>query len=936
MSTYNNKAYSSPKNIFLSQGLLRFGAKHSSNPFGDETYGLYVDASGNLIYRNLTTSTTLGAAGGGGGGASSWDAIFAGDQSMQLGALATWTIDRNSGNNDILTLTNTGAGSGNIIQITNVGTGSDIRGTAGTWSFSKAGDMTANMAVFAGDAGSTSLTLTAGNAVISAGSLAVTKAADSVAFTVTNNTATSASVVVLVGAGAFTGNTTSSFATLTSGATTGTVLYIPVAALTTGKGINLIGTTALTTGIMLNVESGTTGTSLTGAGRMVYVNHTGTTTNTGILSEFTSAATDETVIFKVTASGALALGTALAVSGSSVTTGFGVTVKDFDALTDGYAVHIASSAAALSSTGRLLLVDHTGATTTSGVLSEFKTAATDETIVVKITTAAMVNGIALNIVGTTGMTSGSLIRLTSSTAAAVATNGIVSLKATGAFTSTSNAGFVDIGADALVGTGTLVNITSSHASQLTNTVFRVAQSGTTSGYSGNVVDISSTSTTGAANVVSITAANTTAGNALYISSGVTTTNGRGILLVANALTTGVGFGFAHTTSVIADGGSMVRLSSSSVDTGGATNGTILDIANTGSVVGTLVKMYSNVASQTATTILDIAQAGATLTAFTDDIVAITGGFSGNSSTGNVLTVTGVNTTAGNVVKIDGSALTTGTGLLVTSAGAIITTGELVSLVANSATTSTGVLRLSATALTDGWAAQFTGGGANFSASGGVLNLAMGAATVGTGLAISSTGVYTGTTGMIGITANSATTGNIVAISATGLTSGAVLKLTTNTTATGEYINCYDGAAVDFKVSRYGAVTIAGNAAGTAALTLTTGDIVTLGGNLNISNKVIFSGIETIAGGGASTAADLAKTLHSVDADAGGDIITLADGTIGQVMFFACPSATGVVTITPSNLAGGTSVTLNAEGDTCILMFVDTQWYIMGGNGYSVI
>ncbi|MFA7662758.1 MAG: hypothetical protein WCX88_02470, partial [Patescibacteria group bacterium] len=306
MASSKGKQFSTPRNIKLKDGLLQFGSTRSSNPFGDASYGLYVNDSGELIFRSTTTSTTLGAAGGG-SSAPSLDAIFQGDQALQLGALASLTIDRNSGNNDVMTLTNTGAGSGQIIQITNAGTGYDIEGTSDTWHFSKAGDMTANKAVFAGDAGSTSLTLTAGNAVISAGSLAVTYATDGAALTVTNDTATSASAVVIAGSGVFTGNTTSSFMTLTaSGLTTGTVLYIPVAGLTTGKAVNIVGTTALTTGIMVNIESGTTGTSLTGAGRMLYVNHTGTATSTGTLAEFTSAATDETVILKVTATGALA------------------------------------------------------------------------------------------------------------------------------------------------------------------------------------------------------------------------------------------------------------------------------------------------------------------------------------------------------------------------------------------------------------------------------------------------------------------------------------------------------------------------------------------------------------------------------------------------------------------------------------------------------
>ena len=105
---------------------------------------------------------------------------------------------------------------------------------------------------------------------------------------------------------------------------------------------------------------------------------------------------------------------------------------------------------------------------------------------------------------------------------------------------------------------------------------------------------------------------------------------------------------------------------------------------------------------------------------------------------------------------------------------------------------------------------------------------------------------------------------------------------------------------------------------------------------NFGDAVVFSVIETIAAGGTSTALSLIKELHSVDADAGGDIFTLADGIIGQIMTITCLSATGVATITPANLSGGTSITLNAAGETVILQFVDTNWYIIGGNAYTVI
>lgn len=741
MSTINGKSFSSPKNINLKEGIVRFNDTFSSNPIDSSSNGIYVNASNQLIFSAQGTSTTLGATGGS-GSIPSLDAIFQGDQTLDLGALSTLTIDRSSGNNDVLTITNTGAGSGDCIQITNVGTGNDIEGTSDTWHFSKAGDMTANKAVFSGDAGSNSLTLTAGDVVFSDGSVTITDADDAASFTLTNNTATSASVVVIAGSGVFTGSTTTSFMTITpSGLTTGTAVYLPLAALTTGVGLQIVGN-AITTGKLLNITSSAGGTQLTGAGRLLYIQHSGTATGTGTLAEITSAAADETVIAKFTASSTLALGSIVSVSGSSMTTGNAINIADLDSLTTGTGITIASAATAITGAGRMLYVNHTGATSTSGTLVEFATAATDETVVCKITTAAMVNGVALSIVGTTGMTSGSLIRATTSTAGAVATNGIYSFKSTGAFTSTSNCGLVDIGASATVA-GTVVHITSSAAGQTTSELLNVTASGYTTGYTGNVVNITGVSTTGAS---------------------------------------------------------------------------------------------------------------------------------------NVLLVTGANTTAGNTVKIDAAAVTTGTGLLVTSAGVIITTGELVSLVANGATTCTGVLRASATALTDGWMAEFTGGGANFTASGGMLNLAMGAATVGTGINITTSGVYTGTTGVIDLNAASATTGILMDINGAGLTSGTAIKInaTEATLTTGKYIDCYDGAASDFTVAKYGATTIAGNASGTAALTVTAGDIVITSGFLVVSANakgITFTG--TGSNGGVlknlknAAASGLSGTQKDIEIDIGG-------------------------------------------------------------------
>lgn len=94
--------------------------------------------------------------------------------------------------------------------------------------------------------------------------------------------------------------------------------------------------------------------------------------------------------------------------------------------------------------------------------------------------------------------------------------------------------------------------------------------------------------------------------------------------------------------------------------------------------------------------------------------------------------------------------------------------------------------------------------------------------------------------------------------------------------------------------------------------------------------------ETIAAGGTTTALSLTKTVHYIDADAGGDIFTLAAGTEGQTMYILMKSSTGTATITPSALAGGTSVTFNAVGDSVVLQYMDSKWFIVGGNSYAIV
>lgn len=245
--------------------------------------------------------------------------------------------------------------------------------------------------------------------------------------------------------------------------------------------------------------------------------------------------------------------------------------------------------------------------------------------------------------------------------------------------STSATAFTVTNTGIFVGTGGVVAITANSATSPTS-IFVITANGITSGGVGlitstgtlvttaSLLTLTANSATTAAGIFRVNANGLTTGAAAVISStGVIATSGRLLTLTATglttgialdlgtlvALTTGVGINIAHTTSVIADGGSLVRLASSSVDTGGATNGTILDIGSTGQTAGTVVKLSSimvtgTVASITSTGVM--------------------------TTTGNLLTLTANSATTGGIAIFNGTGLTTGKGLVINATSATLTTG----------------------------------------------------------------------------------------------------------------------------------------------------------------------------------------------------------------------------------------------------------------------
>ena len=87
----------------------------------------------------------------------------------------------------------------------------------------------------------------------------------------------------------------------------------------------------------------------------------------------------------------------------------------------------------------------------------------------------------------------------------------------------------------------------------------------------------------------------------------------------------------------------------------------------------------------------------------------------------------------------------------------------------------------------------------------------------------------------------------------------------------------------------------------------------------------------------SSAIDITSAVTEVNATSGAAPTTLADGANGQIKTIINVSTGGsnAVNIVPSNLRGGTTITLNAPGETVTCMFKNSNWNILAGNGYSV-
>ncbi len=82
--------------------------------------------------------------------------------------------------------------------------------------------------------------------------------------------------------------------------------------------------------------------------------------------------------------------------------------------------------------------------------------------------------------------------------------------------------------------------------------------------------------------------------------------------------------------------------------------------------------------------------------------------------------------------------------------------------------------------------------------------------------------------------------------------------------------------------------------------------------------------------------NLTTSITNCTSTGAGQVVSLADSTqIGQIKIVSHTVDGGDVRVTPATLDGGSYATLDAVGDTVVLIWNDSAWQIIAGNGYAV-
>jgi hypothetical protein len=92
-----------------------------------------------------------------------------------------------------------------------------------------------------------------------------------------------------------------------------------------------------------------------------------------------------------------------------------------------------------------------------------------------------------------------------------------------------------------------------------------------------------------------------------------------------------------------------------------------------------------------------------------------------------------------------------------------------------------------------------------------------------------------------------------------------------------------------------------------------------------------------ADGSTATAVNVTTAITEINATSATHTCALADGSDGQVktIINTSTSGTNAITITPTNLRGYTTITLNAPGETVTLLFKNSNWNVIANQGATI-
>ena len=102
-------------------------------------------------------------------------------------------------------------------------------------------------------------------------------------------------------------------------------------------------------------------------------------------------------------------------------------------------------------------------------------------------------------------------------------------------------------------------------------------------------------------------------------------------------------------------------------------------------------------------------------------------------------------------------------------------------------------------------------------------------------------------------------------------------------------------------------------------------------NVQINATPIFGLTQSLSGAGA---VDVVSAITEV-VTTGANALTIGAGVEGQIKFIVMKTDGGDGTLTPASFTGGSTITFNDVGDSVLLLFTNSSWFLIANNGCTV-